>query len=236
MGSLDEFNFQKLVYRLHFSYRRTTVRDTDYLNIILTQNNSVKAMLPSTSQGHFDPSLAYEHDQIHSAYHFQPSHPGTGFWPGSITEQSFGGTTAVTLPLSGMVPETQSHSLALKPEDQLPAWQLRNSSRSSIQRKLVLDAIENREKILRIAWFPDFVTGVTLTIIPLFSADTSSETWCLSMYLFRFLWAISKQIFTNSTWWDIGSVDFWKKELILSSRITDHCWLFCPCLQYLFHL
>ena len=68
MGSLDEFNFQKLVYRLHFLYQRTMVRGTTYLNIILTQNNSIKVMLSSTSQGHFDPSLDYEHDQIHSAY------------------------------------------------------------------------------------------------------------------------------------------------------------------------
>lgn len=45
-----------------------TVRGTNYLNIILTQNNSIKAMLSSTSQGHFDPSLDYEHDQVHSAY------------------------------------------------------------------------------------------------------------------------------------------------------------------------
>ena len=57
----------------------------------------------------------------------------------------------VTLSLPGMGPETQSHSSALKPEDKLPDWQLQNSSRSSLQRKRVLDAIENKEKILRIS-------------------------------------------------------------------------------------
>ena len=57
----------------------------------------------------------------------------------------------VTLSLPGMGPETQSHSLELKPEEKLPNWQLQNLSRSSLQRKRVLDSIENKEKILRIS-------------------------------------------------------------------------------------
>ena len=44
--------------------QRTMFRDTDLLNIVSAQNNSIKAMLFSASQDHSNPSLAREAAQL----------------------------------------------------------------------------------------------------------------------------------------------------------------------------